>query len=108
MQARIRIFQKGGGVRFCEIWLRCIGICCCIFIVLLKEKLAKNATIDPVHFFVRHTTNRQSFRKVTCPLNSFQKNFFLVYFLALLGDWLQGPYVYKLYAFYGYKVSTME
>ena len=38
---------------------------------------------------------------------SFQKSFFLVYFLALLGDWLQGPYVYKLYAFYGFKESQI-
>ena len=56
----------------------------------------------------------------------FQRSFFMVYFLALLGDWLQGelsifyctfclntflmqllfvsgPYVYKLYNFYGYQ-----
>ena len=39
--------------------------------------------------------------------SSFQKSFFLVYFLALLGDWLQGPYVYKLYAFYGFKESQI-
>jgi len=38
---------------------------------------------------------------------SFQKSFFLVYFLALLGDWLQGPYVYKLYAYYGFKESDI-
>ena len=42
-----------------------------------------------------------------CLLFSFQKSFFLVYFLALLGDWLQGPYVYKLYAFYGFKESQI-
>ena len=42
-----------------------------------------------------------------CLLSSFQKSFFLVYFLALLGDWLQGPYVYKLYAFYGFKESQI-
>ena len=29
----------------------------------------------------------------------FQRSFFLVYFLALLGDWLQGPYVYRLYRY---------
>ncbi len=29
----------------------------------------------------------------------FQRSFFVVYFLALLGDWLQGPYVYKLYRY---------
>ena len=33
----------------------------------------------------------------------FQRSFFLVFFLALLGDWLQGPYVYKLYNYYGYQ-----
>ncbi|KAF8786992.1 molybdate-anion transporter-like [Argiope bruennichi] len=33
---------------------------------------------------------------------AFQKKYFLVYFLALFGDWLQGPYIYKLYSHYGY------
>ena len=28
--------------------------------------------------------------------------FFAAYFLALFGDWLQGPYVYQLYASYGF------
>lgn len=32
----------------------------------------------------------------------FQYSFFLVYFMALFSDWLQGPYVYKLYEYYGY------
>lgn len=32
----------------------------------------------------------------------FQYSFFLVYFMALFSDWLQGPYVYKLYQHYGY------
>ena len=38
---------------------------------------------------------------------SFQRSFFLVYFMALLGDWLQGPYVYKLYSYYGYPESQV-
>ena len=38
---------------------------------------------------------------------SFQRSFFIVYFLALFGDWLQGPYVYKLYEFYGFKESQI-
>ncbi|GFX32197.1 molybdate-anion transporter, partial [Trichonephila clavipes] len=33
---------------------------------------------------------------------NFQKKYFLVYFLALFGDWLQGPYIYKLYSHYGF------
>jgi hypothetical protein len=37
----------------------------------------------------------------------FQRSFFVVYFLALLGDWLQGPYVYKLYHYYQYEESQI-
>ena len=32
----------------------------------------------------------------------FQTSFFVVYFMALFSDWLQGPYVYKLYEHYNY------
>jgi len=32
----------------------------------------------------------------------FQRTYFLPFFLALFSDWLQGPYVYKLYAHYGF------
>ena len=39
---------------------------------------------------------------------AFQRKFFLVYFLALFGDWLQGPYVYKLYDYYGFKESQVN
>ncbi len=38
---------------------------------------------------------------------AFQRSFFAVYFLALLGDWLQGPYVYKLYDYYGFPESQI-
>ncbi|RNF23135.1 molybdate-anion transporter [Trypanosoma conorhini] len=31
----------------------------------------------------------------------FQLQFLLVYFLAMAADWMQGPYVYRLYSFYG-------
>lgn len=34
--------------------------------------------------------------------NLFQRKYFTVYFLALFGDWLQGPYIYKLYSHYGF------
>jgi len=58
----------------------------------------------------RQLANRGEEKKVSVSninFKSFQKSFFLVYFLALLGDWLQGPYVYKLYAFYGFKESQI-
>lgn len=32
----------------------------------------------------------------------FQNTYFRVYFLALLAEWLQGPYLYKLYSDYGF------
>lgn len=33
---------------------------------------------------------------------SFQRRYIVVYLLAVLGDWLQGPYLYRLYHYYGY------
>ena len=32
----------------------------------------------------------------------FQRNYFVVYYLALLAEWFQAPYLYKLYSFYGF------
>ncbi|XP_046405571.1 molybdate-anion transporter-like isoform X2 [Ischnura elegans] len=37
----------------------------------------------------------------------FQKSYFKVYFLALFSDWLQGPYLYKLYSHYGFEHSQI-
>lgn len=34
--------------------------------------------------------------------NLFQLTYFRVYFLALMAEWLQGPYLYKLYSHYGF------
>ena len=33
----------------------------------------------------------------------FQRGYFATYFLALLADWLQGPYLYRLYSHYGFQ-----
>lgn len=63
-----------------------------------------------VAYAARHVANAGDEKKINVSnlnFKSFQKSFFLVYFLALLGDWLQGPYVYKLYAFYGFKESQI-
>jgi len=38
---------------------------------------------------------------------SFRNNYLLVYTLMMAGDWLQGPYVYALYAYYGYSVGDI-
>ncbi|XP_033106125.1 molybdate-anion transporter-like [Anneissia japonica] len=37
----------------------------------------------------------------------FQHAYFLPYFLALAADWLQGPYLYKLYSHYGFLESQI-
>ena len=33
---------------------------------------------------------------------SFQRTYIPIYLLVVLGDWLQGPYLYRLYHYYGY------
>lgn len=37
----------------------------------------------------------------------FQRNYLLVYLLAVAADWIQGPYVYALYSHYGFKKDTI-
>lgn len=38
---------------------------------------------------------------------SFQRNYLLVFMLAMFSDWLQGPYVYELYVSYGFSQSQI-
>jgi len=38
---------------------------------------------------------------------TFQRNYLLVYLLAVASDWLQGPYVYALYSSYGYDKAAI-
>lgn len=37
----------------------------------------------------------------------FQRKFFAPYFLVLFSDWLQGPYVYRLYRQYGFTAKDI-
>lgn len=49
-------------------------------------------------------------QKVSALNNEFhylQKIFFAPYLLALFSDWLQGPYVYRLYSEYGYAAKDI-
>ena len=70
------------------------------FIVLAFVALA-------FHFISRQSDDQ---KKSVSNVNfvSFQRSFFVVYFMALFGDWLQGPYVYKLYSYYGYPESQVK
>jgi len=38
----------------------------------------------------------------------FQRQYFSAYFLALIADWLQGPYLYQLYREYVLPISMGE
>ncbi len=69
-----------------------------IFILFLVLSVVSMA----FHYLAKNTDQRrQSISNAN--FLTFQRSFFAVYFLALLGDWLQGPYVYKLYDYYGFK-----
>lgn len=39
---------------------------------------------------------------VSARFAAFQRNYIIVYLLAMFSDWLQGPYVYQLYVSYGF------
>ncbi|XP_054721008.1 molybdate-anion transporter-like [Uloborus diversus] len=75
------------GVTYCLL-LMSIGIC-----VALQYLLQATKTDLP-------STNNAHFK-------AFQRKYFAVYFLALFGDWLQGPYIYKLYSHYGFTNSQI-
>eukprot|EP00760_Papus_ankaliazontas_P013855 PhM_4_TR15910/c0_g1_i1/m.21299 len=47
-------------------------------------------------------TGTEQQQKDNASFRSFQIRFVAVYLLMMAADWLQGPYVYKLYDFYGY------
>jgi len=47
-------------------------------------------------------TKSQLTGSLNADFRKFQRVFFVPYLLALLSDWLQGPYVYRLYSQYGY------
>mmetsp|Transcript_17439 Transcript_17439/g.37960 ORF Transcript_17439/g.37960 Transcript_17439/m.37960 type:complete len:463 (-) Transcript_17439:278-1666(-) len=40
--------------------------------------------------------------KMSSIFYAFRNNYLVVYSLMMAGDWLQGPYVYALYSYYGY------
>lgn len=51
-------------------------------------------------------------RKLTTVINNpnfttFQRQYFSAYFLALVADWLQGPYLYRLYRYYGFNQAQI-
>lgn len=38
---------------------------------------------------------------------NFQRGYFAAYLIAMFADWLQGPYLYKLYSYYGFQEAQI-
>eukprot|EP01083_Nonionella_stella_P116565 346403_1 len=45
---------------------------------------------------------KKTAQEVTTSFKSFQRHYLVVYLIMMCADWLQGPYVYALYAHYGF------
>lgn len=53
------------------------------------------------------TTGLKSLRSATIgggpnAFKAFQRNFLIIYLIMMAADWMQGPYVYRLYSYYGF------
>eukprot|EP00922_Rhytidocystis_sp_ex-Travisia-forbesii_P054450 GHVS01080709.1.p1 GENE.GHVS01080709.1~~GHVS01080709.1.p1 ORF type:complete len:515 (+),score=47.96 GHVS01080709.1:99-1643(+) len=64
----------------------------CVTAVVLQIRQWSSDNIEPA--------NQYAFK-------SFQNKFLIVYLLAMFADWLQGPYVYALYAEYGFSIADI-
>ena len=46
-------------------------------------------------------------QKPDAEFRAFQRSYLMVYYLAMLADWLQGPYVYALYHHYNFSIAQI-
>ncbi|KAL3841831.1 hypothetical protein ACJMK2_019930 [Sinanodonta woodiana] len=53
--------------------------------------------------FIAHKLRREEATGNNPQFLKFQRGYFAVYLLAMFADWLQGPYLYKLYSYYGFQ-----
>jgi len=75
--------------------LSSFGLLC---LVALAVKKFTNQGVDSAV----DSVNNSETETLESKYKKLQWKFFSAYFLALLGDWLQGPYVYQLYLHYGF------
>lgn len=61
-------------------------LCVCAVLQIIAHKARKDESVG----------NNPQFLK-------FQRTYFAAYLLAMFADWLQGPYLYKLYSYYGFQ-----
>ena len=48
----------------------------------------------------------QDVKLVTTPqFKAFQRSFLVIFLIMMAADWMQGPYVYRLYAYYGFTIA---
>jgi predicted MFS family arabinose efflux permease len=52
--------------------------------------------------FEKANDSKKDANAVSARFTAFQRNYILIYLLAMFSDWLQGPYVYQLYVSYGF------
>jgi len=53
------------------------------------------------------STSRAQSPIITADFKKFQQNYIAVYLIMLGADWLQGPYVYALYKYYGFSIGEI-
>ena len=57
--------------------------------------------------FWAHRTRRNATVGNNPQFIKFQRGYFAVYLVAMFADWLQGPYLYKLYSYYGFNETQI-
>lgn len=54
------------------------------------------------HYEKANSDKKSDTGAVSARFTAFQRNYIIIYLLAMFSDWLQGPYVYQLYVSYGF------
>merc|ERR1719320_359329 len=64
-----------------------------IFVLFVKRQLGNKAVITGA--------------ETPLPFKHFQKQYLVIFGMVWLADWLQGPYIYALYAYYDYTIDQI-
>ncbi|KNC86862.1 hypothetical protein SARC_01008 [Sphaeroforma arctica JP610] len=72
------------------------------FYIVLFGALAIGATYMEYSNHRKSATTESKLFNFSSSFLTFRNNYIVVYSLMMAGDWLQGPYVYALYSYYGY------
>jgi len=75
--------------------LTTFGVLCFVAVLVKQISNSNGDTNKTKNEGIEDFSDEAKFKKL-------KRKYFAAYFLALFGDWLQGPYVYQLYASYGF------